>query len=56
MQLNEVEINNFEKSYFFHICEEGVFNVDDMKNTLFTVRDRCHLPRNFRGAAHNICN
>ena len=39
-----------------YICKKGFSADDDDNKKYYKVRDHCHYTRNYRGAAHNICN
>ena len=57
--LTNKEIKSYEKQKVCHICEKK-FCDDKNKNSEYDlyhkVRYHCHYTRNFRAAAHNICN
>jgi hypothetical protein len=48
--LSSNEQNNFLHSLKCHICSKPFVNSD------VKVKHHCHLPGNFRSAAHNSCN
>ena len=48
------KISVIKSKKFPTLCKKG-FNTEDNKK-YHKVRDHCHYPGKFRGAAHSICN
>ena len=49
------ENNSYKKQKACYICKKKIYHWRDNKK-YHKVRDRCHYTRNYRVAAHDICN
>ena len=55
MPLTKKEEKKYNKQEVCHTCKKG-FSTDDSNKKYHKVRDHCHYPGKYKGAAHNICN